>query len=231
MRFNELTLPPWGSQKNPSRTRITEKVPQPAGPGLHVELDIKAIKVQGQRKNALTLNFVDLFHRQWFPYYLGWSIRKEHVMQMVESIFGRKNNLEDEPRLLLRADNGSQFIADDLAELLFNLGIDIEYIHPATPEENAHVESFHSIMERALVRQNEFESLDHLAGLMKRFHWFYNYERLHKTTCYRPPMVFLDLWKKGFVTEKFDKNNRRKFILSKEGSLNPPFSEQNVFSL
>lgn len=59
-----------GSQKNPSRPRITEKVPQPADPGLHVELDIEAIKIQGQRKNALTLNFVDLFHRQWFPYYL-----------------------------------------------------------------------------------------------------------------------------------------------------------------
>jgi transposase InsO family protein len=231
MRTHELVMPARGSQSLGGRQRITEKVPQPSGPGLYFEMDIKYIKVQGANRNALILNLLDIFHRQWHPYILGWNIRKEDVMRLIASVFPKVQQPSEQPRIRLRTDNGSQFIGEELAELLKGCGIGIEYTHNASPEENGHVESFHSVLERALIRRFEFESMAHLRELMERFFQFYNYERLHSATCSRPPMVFLELWEKGLVTEKFDKNNKRKFLLSKEGALTPPYSERNICSL
>lgn len=231
MRQNEITLPSLSRSYGEERRRITEKVPQPAGPYLHMELDIKFIWVQGKGRNALVLNVIDLFHRGWLPYYLGWTIRKEDVIKLLTHIFGNKNLHLQGKIIFIRSDNGSQFIAHEISQAMKYLGLEHEFIHPASPEENAHVESFHSILSRALVRQMEFDSLTHLDEKLAQFHCFYNFKRLHSTTCFRPPLIFLELWKAGWVSEKWDKYNRRKFILSKEGQLRPPLAEHNCFSL
>jgi putative transposase len=226
MQENRLMLQPPGSSTGTSRRRIAEKVPQPALPGVYFELDIKMIRIQRASRKALVLSIIDLFHREWLGYALGWQMRKEDVMKMVRTLFGDKSKRSSGEKITLRADNGSQFIANELAEILPGHRIEIEFIHPASPEENGHIESFHAVMQRALVRTHEFESMDHLAETLKRFHHFYNHQRLHSATCYRPPMVFLELWKKGLVSEKFDKRKKRTFILSKEEPLSSPFSEQ-----
>jgi hypothetical protein len=44
-------------------------------------------------------------------------------------------------------------------------------------------------------------------------------------------MEFLRLYEQGKIEEKLDSKNRRKFILSKEEPLSPPFSERNCFSV
>lgn len=227
MREHGLMLPPKAAGGNPDRRRIVEKVPQPSRPREVIELDIKFIRVHGKNRNALVLSFIDLFHREWLPYYVDWNIRQEHVMAMVKELFGDLKGI----KLRLRSDNGSQFIALELAGLLSEMGIEHEFIRPASPEQNAHIESFHSVMQRAMVRKHQFETLGELKEVLARFRQFYNHERLHSATCFRPPMEFLRCYNAGMVQEKFDSRNRRKFILSKEGPLSPPFSEHNSFSL
>jgi putative transposase len=229
MRENQVTLPRRSGGDPRIRKRITEKVPQPSGPRQRIEVDIKYIRVHGQQRNALVLNFVDLFHREWLPFHVGWTIRKEDFIRMLRTLFGDQPHKTDGLHLIIRTDNGSQFIANEVAIWMEHMGIEHEFIHAATPEENAHVESFHSVMQRAMVRTREFESLKHLQDTLDKFRHFYNHERLHSATCYRPPMVFKKLWEQGHVKEVFGNKNKRKFILSKEGRLRPPFSEQIVF--
>jgi transposase InsO family protein len=229
MRDNKVTLPRRSGQQATARNRITEKVPQPSGPGQRIEVDIKFIRVHGKGRNAMVLNFVDLFHREWLPFHVGWKIRKEHFVAMLKTLFGELQPRTEGMRLTIRTDNGSQFIAAEVATWMQQLGIDHEFIHAATPEENAHVESFHSVMQRAMVRPTEFDSIEQLRETLERFRTFYNHVRLHSATCNRPPMVFLELWKQGHVHERFDSKNKRTFILSKEGRLSPPFSEHISF--
>jgi putative transposase len=229
MRENQVTLPRRSGLEGQDRKRITEKVPQPTGPRQRIEVDIKYIRVHGQRRNALVLNFVDLFHREWLPFHVGWNIRKEDFIRMLRALFGDQQLKTDGMHMVIRTDNGSQFIATEVAKWMEHMGIEHEFIHAATPEENAHVESFHSVMQRAMIRTREFHSLKHLHQTLDKFRHFYNHERLHSATCYRPPIVFLKLWEQGHVNEVFGSKNKRKFILSKEGRLRPPFSEQNVF--
>lgn len=72
-------------------------------------------------------------------------------------------------RIMLRNDNGSQFIAQGLREFCMKNGITQEFTHVATPEENAYVESLFSLVEKEVIRRYEFDSLYHARDVLHRY--------------------------------------------------------------
>ncbi|WP_233268497.1 hypothetical protein [Cellulophaga sp. L1A9] len=50
--------------------------------------------------------------------------------------------------VVIRSDNGSQFIANNVREYLGLIGVQQEFTHIATPEENAHIEAYHGILKK-----------------------------------------------------------------------------------
>ena len=64
----------------------------------------------------------------------------------------------------------------------------------ATPEEDGYIESFHSIVERELVRRHEWQSLAELVDLMNRYVYFYNEDRLHGSLGNISPNQFSRQW-------------------------------------
>ena len=52
----------------------------------------------------------------------------------------------DDMSVTIRCDNDGRFIAHDLQTYLQQNFIHQEFILPATPEQNAHIESFHSVV-------------------------------------------------------------------------------------
>lgn len=61
-----------------------------------------------------------------------------------------KRQLFDRPtagRPVIRSDNGPQFISHRFEEACESFGMIHERIPPKTPNKNAHIESFHSILE------------------------------------------------------------------------------------
>ena len=80
--------------------------------------------------------------------------------------------------IMLRTDNGSQFIAHGLRNYCVKNGISQEFTHVATPEENAYVESLFSLVEKEVIRRFEFESLYHAIDVFDRyFSWHNNKKR------------------------------------------------------
>ena len=71
--------------------------------------------------------------------------------------------------------------------ILSMMNIPHERIHPATPKEDAHIESFNSILEREVIRRFEFESFEEAQSTVGRFVDFYNNERLHTAIGYITP--------------------------------------------
>lgn len=51
-----------------------------------------------------------------------------------------------------------------------------EFTKPATPQQNAHIEAYHSIVESAVCRSMEFENLNDFQQKMEKFMAFYNFE-------------------------------------------------------
>jgi putative transposase len=53
--------------------------------------------------------------------------------------------------MIIRTDNGSQFVAHESRAFLAQNGIVQEFTQLATPEENGHIEMFHETPERFIV--------------------------------------------------------------------------------
>ena len=71
--------------------------------------------------------------------------------------------------------------------------------HPATPKEDAHIESFNSILEKEVIRRFEFSSFEDAENTISRFIAFYNNERLHSAIDYRTPREVYEKWKENII--------------------------------
>ena len=87
----------------------------------------------------------------------------------------------------MRSDNDTQFICNTVENFFSMMNIPHERIHPATLKEDAHIESFNSILEREVIRRFEFEMFDETKSTIERFVDFYNNERLHTAIGYITP--------------------------------------------
>ena len=83
-----------------------------------------------------------------------------------------------------------------------------EFTKPATPEQNAHIESYHSILESVICTKYEFENLEEAQDTMNRFVLFYNFERIHSGIDYTWPAKYLS--ENGI--EIFNNENTRKTL-------------------
>ena len=90
----------------------------------------------------------------------------------------------------VRNDNGSQFAAKDTREFLKEMNIAQEFCRPATPEQNGHMESYHSIVERAICRRFTFATLEEAHTTLTRFDIFYCDERIHSGINYTSPKKY-----------------------------------------
>ena len=97
----------------------------------------------------------------------------------------------------LRCDNDGRFVAHELQTFLSDNFINQEFILPATPQQNAHIESFHSVFEELVCQKYEFEHIHHCREVLERFFPTYNHRRSLSSLKYLPPAVFLNEWQNG----------------------------------
>ena len=166
------------------RLWVKDLVPTPSTSFEYLEIDIKYVYVHALRRNALVITIIDVESRWVLGQYMSWKIKKRDVLRLFDQIF----ELYDWPmKIYVRNDNGSQFIAGLVQKYFERLNIVQEFIKPATPEQNAHIESYHSIVERVICRQYQFEDLTDAQNTFNRFIEFYNYERIHSGIKYLSP--------------------------------------------
>lgn len=175
-------------KKKGKRTWVKELLPPAEVPFDYLEFDIKYIYVAGERRNALLLTVIDVTSRWSVGQYLSWNVNKKDVIKLFDQIF------EAYPlpsHFYVRNDNGSQFIAEEVQLYFQNKGITQEFCKPATPEQNAHIESYHSILERVICQRYEFKNLLEAQNTFNRFVKFYNFDRIHSGVDYQSPNEYL----------------------------------------
>ncbi len=142
----------------------------------YIEMDIKCVWVPDRGKCAYLLTLLDVHTRKVLTHQLGWNIKHQQVINLFAT-------LVDQGQLpahtIIRSDNGSQFIAVRLREYLASIGLEQEFTHVATPEENAHVEAYHGILQRELFARFEYYSFIDVNRLIDRFVEYYNHKRRH----------------------------------------------------
>jgi transposase InsO family protein len=186
MKDHNLLYKPVGRNKS-KRVWVRDLVPLATKAFEFWEFDIKYIYIAGQRRNALMLTVIDVVTRYNMGWSLEWSIKKEDVIALFAKIFQRYHLPE---AVTVRNDNGSQFIAKLTRDYLEEMKVKQEFCHPATPEENGHIESYHSLFERAVCKRFEFDTLEDAQSTIKRFDTFYCNERIHSGIGFTSPRTF-----------------------------------------
>lgn len=194
--------------------------PSPDGPGKHFEIDIITLWMPAIGRHVYLVSCIDLFHRYWTKVHASFHARAGEIVEVIRGLIGA--GCVD---FTIRTDNGGQFISKDLEEALSKMPVTHEFIRPRTPQQNAHVESFHSILRRAVEQNLEGdEKFDDLMSLLNNYRDYYNNVRIHSGTAYYPPTKFLQQWQAGNIREGINKKGNRKFLRAK-GDASPLVSE------
>ncbi|AIQ62182.1 integrase [Paenibacillus stellifer] len=82
-------------------------------------------------------------------------------------------------RPVIRTDNGPQFISHFFEQACLTHETVHERILPKTPNKNAHIESFHSLLKTECLRRNEFSSYQEACSTVTSYISFYNERRMH----------------------------------------------------
>lgn len=123
---------------------------------------------------------------------VGWSLSRRNDEELVKSCL--KRALESRrPGLgwIHHSDQGSTYLAQGYATLVKQFGGRQSLSAPATPRDNAHMESFFRTLKLEEVDRNRYESfLEAKASLETYIHEIYNQERMHSSLGYISPQQF-----------------------------------------
>jgi putative transposase len=164
----------------------------------YLVMDIKYIYIHQEKKFAYLLTVMDVCSRFALGHLLKYSIRKHDVILLLDGIL---QGLKTEG-IIIRNDNGSQFLAHNVRQYLKDNSITQEFTHIATPEENAYIESFHSNITRELINRCWFDSIYHARLKIGEYYRIYNFKRKHRSLKRKSPYQYI----KSFFPEYSDKH-------------------------
>lgn len=189
MKNNGLIQPKYAlSSKKGKRNWVKDLIPTTLIPFDYFEFDIKFVYVAGKRKNMQVLTVLDVNSRWNLGQYVAYSIKKEDVIKLFDKIF---STYKMPKHITVRSDNGSQFIALEVQNYFIKKGVFQEFTKPATPQQDAHIESYHSILESAVCQRFELKDLKDGRKTLEEFREFYNFERIHSGIGYKSPYKYL----------------------------------------
>jgi putative transposase len=163
------------------------------------ELDIKYGYVEGERRFFYLLSILDVFDRAVIDYHIGLSCEAKHAAELLQRALWKRNLFEGNQRPVIRTDNGPQFISHAFEQACERFGTEHERIPPKTPNKNAHIESFHAVLEDECLRRCEFASYAEAHEAVGDYIRFYNERRMHGSLYDLSPMQFSEAVKGGKI--------------------------------
>jgi putative transposase len=188
---------------------VKDLVPKPEHAFTYWEFDIKFIFIDKLGKYAPLLSVIDVYTRYLLGWMMEWSIKKEDVVGFFDALI---SDYELPKTVFVRNDNGSQFESNLVRTYFEDKGIIQEFTKPATPEQNAHIESYHSIINRAICQRFELKDLADTKQIFTRWEYFYNTKRIHSGIEYKSPLNFMR--QKNIVLPKKNNSNEKSNIAS-----------------
>jgi putative transposase len=131
-------------------------------------------------------NVLDDFNREGLEIEADFSLPAPRVIRVLDQIIewrGKPGRL--------RCDNGPEFISQDLQCWADRHVIQLEFIRPGNPQQNAYVERYNRTVRYSWLSQYQFESIHEVQDYAARWLWFYNHERPNKTNGGLPPKHML----------------------------------------
>jgi putative transposase len=168
------------------------------------ETDIKYGWIAGEHRFFFIMCILDVFDRAIISYHLGLTCEAKHLVQITQEAL-MKRQLFDKPaeeKPVIRSDNGPQFISHLFEDACATFQMIHERIPPKTPNKNAHIESFHSILEAECYQRYEFETYPQTYEIVTQFIQDYNQVRIHGSIYDLSPYEYIVAIRENLVKSK-----------------------------
>ncbi|AEJ40248.1 transposase [Sulfobacillus acidophilus TPY] len=143
---------------------------------------------------------MDVFDRSILSYHIGWTCTAEQALRALQrAVAQRQPHWAPGVAPVIRTDNGPQFTAQVWAAGVEAWGLVHERIPHATPNRNAHIESWHSVLEAECLGNQVFHTLAEAYEAIARWITFYNERRMHGSLQDWPPAQFYAWALKGMA--------------------------------
>lgn len=166
------------------------------------EVDIKYGWIHGEQRFFFLMSIIDVFDRAIVAYHIGLTCEAKHLVQIMQEALMKRQLFDQTDRPVIRSDNGPQFISNRFEEACTEFVMVHERIPPKTPNKNAHIESYHAIIELECYRRHEFESYSQAYEIVSEFILDYNRIRLHGSIYDFSPYEYMKAVKDGTVKPK-----------------------------
>lgn len=157
------------------RKRLCREMPEPLSvpesPNQTWSMDFMADQLADGR-SFRTLNILDDFNREGLAIEVDFSLPSERVVRTLNQVLswrGRPN--------AIRVDNGPEYVSATLQIWAAKLGIELLYIQPGKPQQNAYVERYNRTVRQEWLGQYHFDTLEQVQDHATRWLWTYNNER------------------------------------------------------
>jgi putative transposase len=172
------------------------------GPNQLWQMDIKYGYVTGLRRHFYLASIIDVYDRAIVGHYKGKACSTKDIIQLVHKALLKRNVFASEYPLVIRTDNGPQFCSKAFHAFSEEMNFEHERIPNRTPNKNAYIESFHSILERDCYQRNSFETYQQAFDTVDQFIEFYNKRRLHGSLHDLPPEEYLRMYLSGEIEQR-----------------------------
>jgi len=170
------------------------------------QVDIKYGSIEESGRFFFLASAIDVFDRSIVGYYRGSKCQAKDITEMLKGALSVRGittpDNEGGYAIIIRSDNGPQFLSKVFGQFCEENRVYHERIPPKSPNLNAFIESFHSVLERECYQQHDFECFEEAYYWIDQYMDFYNHRRYHGSLKNLSPFKFNQKFKQeGFIPE------------------------------
>lgn len=141
--------------------------------------------IDGRRLRCL--NIVDDFTKECLAIEVDTSLPGKRVASVLERLAESRGLPKS-----VTVDNGPEFISKALDEWAYRRQLQLRFIQPGKPQQNAYIESFNGKFRDECLNEHWFLSMHHARKIIAAWREEYNGERPHSSLDYLTPSSFAD---------------------------------------
>ena len=157
------------------KKRIIRETPQPLSVPDNINecwsMDFMHDQLTDGRQIRL-FNVLDDCNREALGIEVDFSLPSQRVIRSLNRIIEWRGKPE-----AIRCDNGSEFTSKEMCRWAVENSIDLKFIEPGKPQQNAYIERFNRTVRSDWLSQYLFDSLRSLQEFSTMWLWKYNHER------------------------------------------------------
>jgi putative transposase len=179
----ELNIRRKVKRRLPARVKQSLVVPEAINRGWSMDFVSDSL-VDGRRFRLL--NIIDDYNRASLWIEIDTSLPSLRVIRVLERLVEMRGR-----PMKIRVDNGPEFISDKLQLWCQERNIQLQFIQPGKPVQNAFIERNNGSLRRELLDVYHFFTLNEVRSMAEEWQQDYNSSRPHQSLGFVPPLEYI----------------------------------------